>query len=57
MSPVDRLADRAPECEPALSSEEAEALAERRPTDEALARIAADEAREVRRATMQRFRL
>jgi len=40
-----------------LSSEEAEALAERKPTDEALARIAADEAREVRRVAMQRFRL
>ena len=40
-----------------LTAEEAEALGERKPTDEALAQIAAAEAREVRRATMQRFRL
>lgn len=57
MSPADRLADRAPEPEPVLTAEEAEALTESRPTEEALARIAAAEAREVRRATMQRFRL
>lgn len=40
-----------------LSGEEAEALAETAPTEEALAAIAAAEAREVRRAMMQRLQL
>jgi hypothetical protein len=57
MTLADRIADRAPEPEPVLTTEEAEALAERVPSDEALAVIAAAEAREVRRAMMQRFRL
>lgn len=57
MTPADRLADRVPEPEPVLTSEEAEALTEFEPSEEALAIIAAAEAREVRRATFQRFRL
>lgn len=57
MSPVDRAAAAQPEPDPVLTGEEAEALAEPRPSDEALAAIAADEARETRRAVMQRFRL
>lgn len=57
MSPADRLADTSPEPDPVLSGEEAEALAEAAPTEEALAAIAAAEARDVRRAMMQRFRL
>lgn len=57
MSPVDRTAAAQPEPDPVLTGEEAEALAEPSPSDQALAAIAADEARESRRAMMQRFRL
>ncbi|UMY19118.1 hypothetical protein MMB17_07415 [Methylobacterium organophilum] len=57
ISPADRLADTSPEPDPVLSGEEAEALAETAPTEEALAAIAAAEAREVRRAMMQRLQL
>ncbi|GJE45451.1 hypothetical protein [Methylobacterium soli] len=57
MTPADRLADGLSEPEPVLSMEEAEALAEAAPSDEALAAIAAVEAHELRRAMLQRFRL
>lgn len=48
MSPADRAADTAPEPEPVLTGEEAEAQGEPFPSPEAL---------EARRAMMQRFRL
>ncbi len=57
MSPADRAVDTAPDLEPVLTSEEAERLAEPGPSPEALAAIAVAEAREARRAMMQRFRL
>ncbi|MBB5765682.1 hypothetical protein ABEV34_06880 [Methylorubrum rhodesianum] len=57
MSPVDRAAADLPEPDPVLTGEEAEALGEPSPSEQALAAIAADEARESRRAMMQRFRL
>lgn len=56
MSPADRAADTAPEPEPVLTGEEAEAQGEPFPSPEALAVIAAAEAREAQRAMMQRFR-
>ena len=49
---AERFADAMPDQDPALSPEEAEALAEMAPTDEALAAIAAQEAREARVVTM-----
>lgn len=57
MSPVDRAAADQPEPDPVLTGEEAAALGEPGPSDQALAAIAADEARETRRAMLQRFRL
>lgn len=50
---AERFADAMPDQDPVLSPEEAEALAEMAPTDEALAAIAAQEAREVRVVTLR----
>lgn len=53
MNPMDRVADDAFDPEPVLTSEEVLALAERWPSEAALAEIEAEELRD----TMQRFRL
>ena len=54
---ADRVADAALTYEPALTGEEVEQLADLGPSDAALAAIAEAEARELRRARRQAWRL
>ncbi|MGX7707990.1 hypothetical protein [Methylobacterium sp. Gmos1] len=54
---AERFADAMPDQDLALSSEEAAALAEMAPTDEALAAIAAEQERDVLRLWCQGFGL